>query len=164
MQDAFIPTVFQRHHNSLRAVMIDQQPWFVASDFGRLISQRHAERLCRRMDEDQIRTIRLRYDSGNEEQLQAINEAGIYKCLFRFPHPENRAISRWLSHEVIPALRDQQQGGNGPRRLFMAWDSKRVSVLEWQGELWIPLHALPSFSPRQDSPPASPRRWPRLLR
>ena len=37
MHDASTPIVFQRHNHQLRTVMVDNQPWFVAHDFARLI-------------------------------------------------------------------------------------------------------------------------------
>lgn len=158
MHEAFTPTVFQRHHNQLRAVLIDRQPWFVASDVARLLSHRHAERLCQRMDDDQLKTIPLAYASGREEAVQVINQAGLYKALYRFSHPEHRSISRWLSHEVIPTLHDQPgTQGNPPRRVLMAWHNTRIGLLDWQGELWVPLQQLPTLSPWQEPP--KPRRW-----
>lgn len=158
MQEAFTPIVFQRHHNQLRAVLIDRQPWFVAADVGRLLSQRHAERLCQRMDADQLRTLRLAYRTGREETVHAINQAGLYKALYRFPHPEHQAIARWFSHDVIPTLHDQHHlHGNPPRRVLMAWHNSRIALLDWQGELWVPLQQLRTFSPWQEPP--APRRW-----
>ncbi|MFC5698036.1 hypothetical protein ACFPU0_21075 [Pseudomonas sp. GCM10022186] len=49
MQDAYTPIVFQRHTQHLRAVMIDNRPWFVAYDFARLIAAPRAHLLARRM-------------------------------------------------------------------------------------------------------------------
>ena len=37
-----------------------------------------------------------------------------------------------------------------PRRVLMAWEGQRVSLLEWQGGLWVPLEELPRFSPLTD--------------
>ncbi|MFZ5957496.1 hypothetical protein ACOXVJ_08290 [Pseudomonas knackmussii] len=40
MHDAYTPTTFLRFNRPLRAVLIDDQPWFAARDFGRLMGQR----------------------------------------------------------------------------------------------------------------------------
>ncbi len=37
MSKAFTPFVFYHHHQRLRAVIVDNQPWFVAHDFAQLI-------------------------------------------------------------------------------------------------------------------------------
>lgn len=158
MRDAFIPTVFIRHNKPLRAILIDRQPWFVASDVGRLLGQRHAERLCRRMDPEQIRSTYLRHASGSEEPVQVIDQAGLYKALYRFMHPEHRNLSRWFSQDVIPQLHDlPTPSQNAPRRLQMNWQSSSIGVLEWQGELWIRLKQLPTLVPHQEPP--TRRRW-----
>jgi prophage antirepressor-like protein len=46
--DIYTPTTFFHFDLSLRAVLIDDEPWFVASDFCRLIGHRHPERVVRR--------------------------------------------------------------------------------------------------------------------
>lgn len=126
--------------------MIDNQPWFVARDLGLLMGHRHPERICRSMDDYQIDSVRLA-QAGGEEAVTVISESGIYRALCRFSHPENRSLRRWLTQEVIPALRDAQSPATGaPRRSQMTWEARRISLLEWQGELWIPLQALPAFA------------------
>ena len=158
MPETFTPTVFIRHNKPVRAVLIDCQPWFVANDVGRLLGQRHAERLCRRMDPEQIRPIRLRHANGNEEDVLAIDQAGLYKALYRFMHPEHRNLSRWFSQEVIPSLHDLARvSPTAPRRIQMNWQGARIGMLDWQGELWVPLQQLPTLSQWQEATPR--RRW-----
>lgn len=38
---ALTATTFHRHNRSLRAVMIDNQPWFVGTDYARLLGLHH---------------------------------------------------------------------------------------------------------------------------
>ncbi|UQY32909.1 phage antirepressor [Pseudomonas fulva] len=158
MHDAFTPTVFKRHNKPLRAILIDRQPWFVANDVGRLLGQRHAERLCRRMDTEQIRSIQLRYASGSEEPVQVINQSGLYKALYRFMHPEHRSLSHWFGEEVIPHLHDLAHLQHAaPRRVQMNWQGAHIGMLDWQGELWVRLQQLPTLANWQEAPVR--RRW-----
>lgn len=146
MDDAFSPLVLMRHHYPLRGVMIDCQPWVCAREFAVLIGHRHPERICRLMDADQVRTVHFQSSSGHLEAVEVISESGVYRVLCRFTHPENRHLRRWLSHVAMPALRDSQDGaGHAPRRTLMAWDKQQVNLLDWQGELWIPLSEMPRF-------------------
>ena len=57
MEDAYVPIVLMRHNRPLRGVMIDRQPWVCAWEFARLLGHRHPERICRLMDDDQVRTV-----------------------------------------------------------------------------------------------------------
>ena len=162
MHDALTPHTFLRYNRPLRGVMIDNQPWFDAQDFCRLIGHRHPQRISRLMEDDQIRTVRFLHASGGEEDVQVINESGIYRALGRFPHPENRSLRRWLNVEVIPALRDAFSADTQqPRRTQMTWASQRVSMLEWQGKLWVPLDSLPWFGtrPMEEAGGGLLKRW-----
>jgi prophage antirepressor-like protein len=151
MQDAYTPIVFQRHSLQLRAVMIDNRPWFVAYDFARLIAAPRALLLARRMPAHQRRTVLLQYETGTREEMEVISDAGAYNALFRFGHPEHRCIGRWLSEEVVPTLHDQfREVDASPRRAFMSWANQRVGVVQWQGELWIARRDLPIFMAAHD--------------
>ncbi|WP_255251316.1 BRO-N domain-containing protein, partial [Pseudomonas indica] len=95
-----------------RGVMIDGQPWFAAWDFARLIGHRHPERIGRMMEDDQIRSVRFALASGETEDVEVISESGAYRALWRYNHPENRSLRRWLTLEAVPLLRDAR--GTGP--------------------------------------------------
>ena len=86
--------------------MIDRQPWVCAREFARLLGHRHPERICRLMDADQVRTVHFQLASGQLETVEVLSESGMYRALWRFSHPENRLLRRWLSHVALPALRD----------------------------------------------------------
>ncbi|WP_238474282.1 Bro-N domain-containing protein [Pseudomonas cavernicola] len=98
MHDAYIPPTFLRYNRPLRGLMIDNQPWFAARDFGLLIGHRHPERICRLADDDQLRTVHFAQASGDEEVVEMISESAIYRAFYRFSHPELRGLRRWLTH------------------------------------------------------------------
>ena len=152
MEESYIPLLLMRHNRPLRGVMIDRQPWVCAKEFGLLMGHRHPERICRLMDDDQVRTVIFRTHQGDAEPVQVLSESALYRALCRFSHPENRSLRRWLTHEALPALRDAwEHRAQEPRRTLMAWDRQRISLLEWQGDLWIALRDMPRFAP--PSPP-----------
>ncbi|GAC1034103.1 hypothetical protein thsps21_49320 [Pseudomonas sp. No.21] len=156
MHDAYIPIVFQRHNLFLRTVMIDNQPWLVAIDFARLIGALRPNRMPRLVDPHQRRAVVLRHASGGSEEVIAISEAGAYRLLYRFAHPEHRCISRWLSEEVVPALYDRHRDAEAtPRRAHMSWANQRIGILKWQGDIWIARQDLPVFLASRDDPALS---------
>ncbi|WP_176476379.1 BRO-N domain-containing protein [Pseudomonas indica] len=160
MEESYFPLLLMRHNRPLRGVMIDRQPWVCAKEFGLLMGHRHPERICRLMDDDQVRTVTFCTHQGNSEPVQLLSESGLYRALCRFSHPENRGLRRWLTHEALPALRDAWEGrAQEPRRTLMAWDHQRISLLQWQGDLWIALRDMPRFTP----PPQPGERSLRVL-
>ncbi|BBP83880.1 hypothetical protein PHLH8_35220 [Pseudomonas sp. Pc102] len=156
MHDARIPIVFQRHNHQLRTLMVDNQPWLVAHDFARLIGALRPYRMVRLVDPHQRRAVVLLHASGNSEEVLAISEAGAYRLLYRFNHPEHRCISRWLSEEVLPTLYDRHRDPDAtPLRARMTWTNQQVNVLKWQGDLWIARRDLPVFLAAHDDPALS---------
>ena len=166
MHDAYTPIVFQRHAHPLRAVMIDRQPWFVAYDFARLIAAHRPYVLPKRMDPHQRRSAVLQYASGLREEVELISDAGVYKALYRFGHPEHRCISQWLSEEVVPTLHDcHREPDASPQRAFMTWANQRIGVVKWQGEVWIARRDLPRFmAATEDEGLSHEPSWKRLPR
>lgn len=150
MHDAYIPTTFLRRKRPLRGVMIDNQPWFNTYDFARLLGLNHPQALHRRLHSHETRRIRMAYQSGSEEYVDVMNEAGLYKALIRFGHPECRQLDEWLTREVIPTLRDQKITNTCiPRRVMIGWRSQRLLLLEWQGELWMPWEDVPRYMSKE---------------
>ncbi len=109
---------------------------------------------------DQVRTVHSQLASGQLETVEVLSESGMYRALWRFSHPENRHLRRWLSHVALPALRDSAAGvDQGPSRCLMAWDNQQVNLLEWQGELWIALGELPRFYRQPHPTLRQPQSW-----
>ena len=69
MEESYIPLLLMRHNRALRGVMIDRQPWVCAKEFGLLMGHRHPERICRLMDDDQVRTVIFRTHQGDAEPV-----------------------------------------------------------------------------------------------
>ena len=42
---------------------------------------------------------------GRQGEATVINEAGLYKVILRSDKPEAKAFARWVTHEVLPAIR-----------------------------------------------------------
>lgn len=142
--EVLIPTTFIRHRRQLRALLLDDQPWFAARDLGRLLNHRIEDGMRRSLDDDQLQVARLRSSDGGHEPALLISESGVYVALLHYYHPENRCLRQWLTHEVIPLLRDQYQScGTAPRRRLLQWQALELDVLHWQGQLWVPYGELP---------------------
>ncbi|MHC5352074.1 BRO-N domain-containing protein [Metapseudomonas furukawaii] len=151
MHDAYTPIVFQRHCHQLRGVMIDNQPWFVAFDFALMIAATRPYRLTKRIYPHQRRFAVLQHRNGTCEELELVNEAGLYRALYRFGHPEHCALSQWISDEVVPTLHDYYRSPTAsPRRVLMTWADQRIAALKWQGEIWIARPDLPRFMAAND--------------
>ena len=95
MEERHVPLLLMRHNRPLHGVMIDRQPWVCAKEFGLLMGHRHPERICRLMDNDQVRTVIFCTRQGDAEPVQVLSESALYRALCRFSHPENRSLRCW---------------------------------------------------------------------
>ena len=80
------------------------EPMFVASDIAKILGYRMASDMTRRLEEDEKGTRSVR-TPGGEQQMAVITEPGLYSAILGSRVPEARAFKRWVTHEVLPALR-----------------------------------------------------------
>lgn len=88
----------------LRAMLIEDQPWFVAGDVAKLLGYRIAPDLTRRLDEEEKGYAKVRTPGGNQE-VGIINESGLYKAVFRANTENVKAFQNWVTKEVLPTIR-----------------------------------------------------------
>ena len=87
---------------SIRTVMIDGAPWFVATD---VCSAIDVDRTAvRRLDDDE-KGVHLTHTLGGDQKISIINEYGLYTLILSSRKPEAKAFKRWITHEVIPSIR-----------------------------------------------------------
>jgi prophage antirepressor-like protein len=138
------PTLFFRHKRRLRALLIEGQPWFVVHDLARLMNASLEERIGRNLDTDQVCRRFILDDQGLVEELELVSESGLYASLIYFHHPENRCIRQWITLTVVPSLRAVSNAATEkPRRRLLRWERQQLSVLDWQGQVWVPMPELP---------------------
>ncbi|MHC8396363.1 BRO-N domain-containing protein [Pseudomonas sp. LB3P93] len=144
MLDPFIPTVFIRHNLHLNALLLENQPWFCARDLGRLMGFHLSDRVVSKLDEDQRHTLLIEYHGQPEKRLM-LSESGVYALLVYHYVPGNRLLREWLTHQVVPALRDAGQSKNSeqPMLSLLDWPEMSLSLLHWQDEGWIRLRDMP---------------------
>ena len=149
-ENYLVPHVFTRHNLHLHALLLQNQPWFSARDLGRLLRLFLDERTLRKLDPDQRQTAKT-LTHGRIENTLLISESGVYALLVYHYCPEYRALREWLTHEVVPALRDAQQPASTERPILsrLNWPQMSLSLLHWNNQPWIRLQDVPYVLPDQ---------------
>ncbi|MBH2036480.1 MAG: Bro-N domain-containing protein [Pseudomonadales bacterium] len=157
--DYLTPHVFTRHKLHLHALLLENQPWFSARDLGRLIRLYIDERTLRKLDPDQHQSARTLIH-GSLENTLLISESGVYALLVYHYCPEYRSLREWLTHDVVPALRDAEQPTSTERPVLslLNWPEMSLSLLHWNNKPWIRLEDVPLVLPDQEAPKASLNR------
>ncbi len=97
-----------------RTIMIDEEPWFVASDICRYLEMdvsKGAGKWLRRLDEDQKQVINLNDHRVGGDRVRGnpntvvISESGFYLLVFRSNKPEAKRFADWVCRVVLPAIR-----------------------------------------------------------
>ena len=90
---------------TIRAIERDGEPWFVAADVCRALEIVNHKDAITRLDDDEKTGVALTDPHGREQVTNCINEPGMYALVLGSRKPEARAFKRWVTHEVIPAIR-----------------------------------------------------------
>ncbi|TWB62252.1 BRO-N domain-containing protein [Nitrospirillum viridazoti] len=88
----------------VRAVSLNGDPWFVASDLALGLGYRDAERITRLLDDDEKGTLKMG-TLGGDQSLSIVSEPGLYKAIGRSNKPAAKRFDRWVRHEVLPTIR-----------------------------------------------------------
>lgn len=88
----------------VRMLVIEDQPWFAAKDVCSVLGIANSRRVAASLDDDEVRVYGLRTPSGRQ-QMQLVNESGLYNLIFRSRKAEARAFRRWVTAEVLPSIR-----------------------------------------------------------
>lgn len=89
----------------IRVIQRDGEPWFVARDVAEALDLRDHRTSVALLDEDERHTMPVADNLGRLQETLIINEAGLYSMILRSRKLEARAFKRWVTHEVLPAIR-----------------------------------------------------------
>ena len=97
--------IFYYQDRSIRTVIKDGDPWFVALDVCEALDISNAGDATSRIDLDDIGLIDGVDSRGRRQTMKIISEAGLYTLVLGSRKPEAKAFKYWVTHEVIPAIR-----------------------------------------------------------
>lgn len=86
---------------NVRIILQDNEPWFVAKDVCDCLEIKNTTDTLKRLDEDE----RSRLNLGRQGEANVVNEYGLYSLVMSSRKPEAKEFKRWITHEVLPALR-----------------------------------------------------------
>lgn len=103
MSNEIVPQVFESSEfGTIRAMRgEDGEPWFVAKDVCNALKLSNVTVALQRLDDDE----RAKFNLGRQGDTNVVNEAGLYTLILGSKKKEAHAFKRWVTHEVLPALR-----------------------------------------------------------
>jgi prophage antirepressor-like protein len=98
-------TVFTYTEHDIRTLAIDGEPWFVARDVCDVLGIQNVSDTLRKVLDDDEKGVATVYTPGGEQQMATVNEAGLYSLILRSRKAEAKQFKRWVTHDVLPAIR-----------------------------------------------------------
>ncbi|WGM00540.1 BRO-N domain-containing protein [Arsenophonus nasoniae] len=106
-KSSVIPFSFENY--SVRIIVIDGQPWFVAKDVCKVLELTNPRMSLQALDYDE-KDVSSIYTLGGQQNMNIISESGMYTLVLRcrdavkqgtLPH----RFRKWVTNEVLPSIR-----------------------------------------------------------
>lgn len=95
---------FRFEEKQVRTIEQDGDVWFVAADVCSVLAIKNHRESVRHLDDDEKGTQIVR-TLGGDQQVHVVNESGLYALVLRSRKPEARRFVKWVTAEVLPAIR-----------------------------------------------------------
>lgn len=97
--------IFNFHGQDVRAVTINNEPYFVGKDVAGILGYQNGSRdVNRHVDEED--KLKYRFGtSGQDREMIIINESGLYSLILSSKLPQAKEFKRWVTSEVLPTIR-----------------------------------------------------------
>lgn len=101
--------VFTYENTPLRTIEKEDGVWWVLKDVCRTLGITDHASVSRRLDDDEkgVGQILPLNGKGGQQEMTIINEPGLYNVILRSDKPEAKDFKRWVTHEVLPAIRNK---------------------------------------------------------
>lgn len=102
--------VFNYNDSRIRTFELDGNPWFVGKDVAAILGYAKPENaLAAHVDEEDKTTTLIQGDGSNyKSKMTIINESGLYSLILSSKLPSAKAFKRWVTSEVLPAIRKHE--------------------------------------------------------
>ena len=93
--------IFKFDSSSIRTLKINNEPWFVAKDVCDALDLTNPSMAVGTLDDDERSKLNL----GRQGETNIVNESGLYSLILGSRKPSAKRFKRWVTHEVLPAIR-----------------------------------------------------------
>ena len=94
---------------SVRSLVINNEPWFVGKDVAESLGYTATEKAIRTHIDGDDKGVTEMDTPGGKQKVVIINESGLYSLVLSSKLPSAKKFKRWVTSEVLPALRKTGQ-------------------------------------------------------
>lgn len=103
--------LFNFENHEVRSLLLNNEPWFVGRDVAEVLGYKKPENAIANHvdDDDKTTTLIQGIGSNYKSKTMIINESGLYCLVLSSKLPSAKKFKRWVTSEVLPALRKTGQ-------------------------------------------------------
>ena len=96
--------IFRYNEKEVRTMEKEDGVWWVLKDVCDVLNIAQPTRVAERLDDDEKGVSEI-HTPGGKQTMIVINESGLYNVIMRSDKKEAKAFKRWVTHDVLPAIR-----------------------------------------------------------
>ena len=96
--------VFTFEDSKVRVVFQNGEPWWIARDVCMVLEIKNPRDAVQDLEDDE-KGVAIADTPGGQQEMTIISEAGLYSLILRSRKPEAKRFKRWITHDVLPAIR-----------------------------------------------------------
>lgn len=101
--------LFNFENHEVRSLLINDEPYFVGKDVADVLGYADTNQAIRKHVDNEDRLTRRFDGTGQSRDMTIINESGLYSLVLSSKLPSAKKFKRWVTSEVLPALRKTGQ-------------------------------------------------------
>lgn len=96
---------FNYEEQQVRTIEKNSEPWFVGKDVADILGYTDTAQAVRKHIDDEDKGVVEMTTPGGKQNMVIINESGLYSLILSSKLPTARTFKRWVTSEVLPAIR-----------------------------------------------------------
>lgn len=97
-------TPFSYEDHEVRVLDVNGEPWFVLADLCKVLGLANPAVVAKRLDKADVCQTYIS-SGGQRRAMTIVAEPGMYDVVVRSDSPAAKPFRRWVTHEVLPAIR-----------------------------------------------------------
>ncbi len=148
---------FSFENFSVRAISRNGDIWFIATDVCAVLDIKNTTQALAVLEDDEYSMFNIGNSERGNPNVNVINESGLYALILRSRKPTAKRFRKWVTSEVLPAIRKTGQYRQQPELDFTdisAMKAAREIAFKYFDDFRAAVKAGKDFAPMDDIPSA----------
>lgn len=117
---------------NVRVRKIDGELWWIVNDVCKVLDITNPYNVISRIDGDDLRTMEVIDRIGRSQNMNIVNESGLYQIIFMSRKEEAKKFKQWVTSEVLPSIRKTGKYSIGESITKVSKHNRRMITDSWK--------------------------------